>query len=669
MNTTLWFCLALSGVSSAADAGPEVGPASVLDEADLIVMDTDHDTVPDSVEIGVYGTDPLWDETTCAPAWPEHVVDGSIVNPKCVWPADLDDDGDIDLIAAESDGHRVLWYENDGAGGFGAAILISSDVVEPRHVSAADLDGDGVLDVISASNDDNKVAWYQGLGGGSFGPQNVVTDRAHMVYSVHAEDMDLDGDIDLVVGSGGNDTVSYHANLGDGTFEPEVVISDSVDYPYSVHAADFDQDGDPDIVFVADDSVVWNENLGGGAFGPNQLIDDSSNALRSVRAADLDGDGLIDIAAGSASTSKLFWHQNLGGGAFGPARFISGSQSGIRSMFAEDIDRDGDVDLMAASARDGTVAWYENQGNGVFTKELRASGSTPNAWWVHAADVDGDNDTDLLSLSSSDFTLLWFENEFADDVDGDGLSRGAEQCIVGTHHEHYDTDAGGVNDLAELIAGTDPSDISDDVWSVDRTDYERPPTDSDLDGVLDSHEWAAGTSPYATDSDLDGMPDDVEFGPDHDNPFNHDGDSVIDALDNDDDNDRMPTAQEGHGHNGAGQMDYINADSHELSLTSTNVVIGEVIDLHIDDADPGETLVLLTGIEGLGPEAPEIGGATMGLVDATPVDTAVADGAGSATIRVYLPPALIDHRVDFQAVSQGVDPKRSNVHKTDLDGS
>ena len=42
-------------------------------------------------------------------------------------------------------------------------------------VSAADLDNDGDLDVVSASRDDDKFAWYKNLGNGNFGPQQILT--------------------------------------------------------------------------------------------------------------------------------------------------------------------------------------------------------------------------------------------------------------------------------------------------------------------------------------------------------------------------------------------------------------------------------------------------------------------------------------------------------------
>ena len=53
-----------------------------------------------------------------------------------------------------------------------------------NSVHTADLDGDGDADVLSAGQGDNKIAWYENLGGGSFGPQQVITTQADYALSL-----------------------------------------------------------------------------------------------------------------------------------------------------------------------------------------------------------------------------------------------------------------------------------------------------------------------------------------------------------------------------------------------------------------------------------------------------------------------------------------------------
>ena len=69
-------------------------------------------------------------------------------------------------------------------------------------------------------------------------------------------------------------------------------------------------------------------------------------------------------------------------------------------------------------------------------------------------------------------------------------------------------------------------------------------TDTDNDGLLDSQEILLGTNPKKRDSDGDQVSDAIEIGLDINNPQDTDEDGIIDALDNDDDNDGVLTKAE-----------------------------------------------------------------------------------------------------------------------------
>lgn len=65
---------------------------------------------------------------------------------------------------------RVTWYENtDGEGTFSVGLDLSSTATGSDMMVAADLDGDGDLDVLAASYDDDRVTWYKNSdGSGAF---------------------------------------------------------------------------------------------------------------------------------------------------------------------------------------------------------------------------------------------------------------------------------------------------------------------------------------------------------------------------------------------------------------------------------------------------------------------------------------------------------------------
>ena len=79
-----------------------------------------------------------------------------------VYASDLDGDGDPDVLSASIYDDKIAWYENDGSGNFGAQqIIYQNGAVSPYSVYAADLDGDGDPDVLSASYSDDGIAWYE----------------------------------------------------------------------------------------------------------------------------------------------------------------------------------------------------------------------------------------------------------------------------------------------------------------------------------------------------------------------------------------------------------------------------------------------------------------------------------------------------------------------------
>ena len=398
-----------------------------------------------------------------------------------VTAADLDGDGDEDVLSAASYEGKILWYENLGGGLFASEQVITSQASGASSVYAKDLDGDGDLDVLSASANDNKIAWYENRLNQleqDFGPQKLLTKGAIGASSVFATDLDGDGDADVLSASSTNNTIAWYKNGGNKQFGDDWLITSNAVGATCVYAADLDGDGDADVLSASyiDDTIAWYENLGNDLFGPRQVLTAYADGARAVHAVDLDGDGDVDVLSASENDDKIAWYENLGGGSFGPQQVISSLADQARSVYAADLDGDGDLDVLSAhtytplpSVSMGAITWHENLGGGVFGWRQNIGLMSPGCTSVHATDLDGDGDADVVatskgqSIGSSWYGCLkWFEQLGPPDCNGNGTPD-SQDIASGTS---TDCNSNGIPDECE---------IADD-----------PSLDLDLDGTLDS---------------------------------------------------------------------------------------------------------------------------------------------------------------------------------------
>jgi hypothetical protein len=125
----------------------------------------------------------------------------------------------MDIVSASHIDDTIAWYENDGAADpTWTARNIATDANGAVDVEIADMDGDGDLDIISGSRLDDTVAWYENDGAvdPSWTARDIDT-SGDWVRDVHIGDLDGDGDLDIVVASRNDDTISWYENTCDGS--------------------------------------------------------------------------------------------------------------------------------------------------------------------------------------------------------------------------------------------------------------------------------------------------------------------------------------------------------------------------------------------------------------------------------------------------------------------
>lgn len=340
------------------------------------------------------------------------VILTSTFSATSVHSADIDGDGNMDVLSSSYTDNKIAWYRNLGNGNYSAIHIITTDAKFAYSVYSADLDGDGDIDVLSASGGDSKIAWYENMGSGNFSAQKIISSTASGARSVYAIDLDGDNDLDVLSASRINDNIDWYENLGNGNFSSTNIIYNFANGARSVFSADLDGDGDNDVLSAAwtDDEVAWFENLGNNSFSTKNVISYRNNAT-AVSAADLDGDGDMDVL--SASAYDMCWFENINNAtSFSTKKTFIGSSSSsstISAIHAADIDADGDMDVLTAAMGNNRVSWHENLGSGTFSSQ-NIIASNEDASSVFTSDLDGDGDLDVLSSSFADSRIAWHEN-------------------------------------------------------------------------------------------------------------------------------------------------------------------------------------------------------------------------------------------------------------------
>jgi hypothetical protein len=184
----------------------------------VYAADVDGDGDLDALSSSFYDDKIAWYENTGGggTSWTLHTISLETDTPISVYAADVDGDGDIDALSASVNDDKIVWYENLLGGGgtawFPHTISTSADMA--RKVYAADVDKDGDLDVLSASLLDHKIAWYENVGGGGASwALHTISTGVNEATSVFAADVDGDGDLDALSASRFPDnTIAWYEN-------------------------------------------------------------------------------------------------------------------------------------------------------------------------------------------------------------------------------------------------------------------------------------------------------------------------------------------------------------------------------------------------------------------------------------------------------------------------
>jgi len=304
--------------------------------------------------------------------------------PRVMSTADLDGDGNLDLVVAGSSMTNSLsLLRNDGDGIFTASTIGNGG----GAIAIADLNSDGSDDIVTLDPNVGYIRVFLNVGDGTFdaGVVYMAPVSGNLIHSLAVGDIDGDGVPDLLA-AGASGDVSMLPGNGDGTFA--VAVETALDGP-RLALADIDDDGDIDVATPGNYSL----NLGDGIF--DAPLSHGPGMGERVVVADLGGDAKPDIVV-TDYDNRVHVKINQGDG-FAPAvsyEAIPGDD--LNSLAVADLDGDGHLDLAFADAWTG---WSTLLNTGLGAVSVYQVGAGYSA--IQAADFNGDSATDLAAVDDN----------------------------------------------------------------------------------------------------------------------------------------------------------------------------------------------------------------------------------------------------------------------------
>jgi hypothetical protein len=338
--------------------------------------------------------------------------------------ADIDNDGDYDLIYLDSDG-TYGWYENNG-NRFNPHFILSFDTIPGMKFAdwfyLVDIDDDGDLDIFTGGA--AAFIEFRRNTGSPASPfftleiDTVLDSNGDYIFSEFGSnpvfvDIDGDGDYDFLSGNSIG-TVTFYENIGN---------NNSFDFKFITN---FWQD----ILIIGGGLKLSSQNIISEIHSQNP-INSFRHGASSLDFADIDNDGDYDLFWGDFFSRSLYFIQNNGTNTDPvmelllrtyPPNQDSIWTSGFNMPRFIDIDGDNDLDMFVSVLYNPTapqsLMFYKNEGTEQvpdFLKETDNYLKTLDAGiqsYPAFIDINSDGDLDLF-IGCAKFaggTLHFFEN-------------------------------------------------------------------------------------------------------------------------------------------------------------------------------------------------------------------------------------------------------------------
>jgi hypothetical protein len=295
-----------------------------------------------------------------------HSISSQVPAGATVIAADFTGDNHPDIIALTST--TIYGLQNNGFNQFQQSLL-GSGYSQLQNLDKADIDGDGDLDIVFAAVASGGIYWLENRGGMHFTAHTIDPSPGYVHLAV--ADMDGNNAADIVVtdGSMGGGGLYYWEYLGAPGFRKHCITPD---LRSEFDLTDFNGDGDMDVIGNHNGLIEWWENNGNQTFS---VILNAwglpTESLLGLKAGDLNRDGYQDIVV--AMEHEILWFRNNANQSFTLDTIDLWFYLPV-NLHLEDLDHDGWTDVVAVSNGWNWLCWYENFAGSYFDRSNLGGG-------------------------------------------------------------------------------------------------------------------------------------------------------------------------------------------------------------------------------------------------------------------------------------------------------
>lgn len=293
-------------------------------------------------------------------------------NPNDIAVADMNGDGNPDLVIANHQTPYITVLLGDGKGGFkpsGQSPFATKSFPHPHGVVVGDFTADGRPAVVTDSWGNRQILLIPSDGKGNlilpgkFFPADLHTDSG-----VLAADFNKDAHLDVVTASQDTDTIGLLLGDGKGGFRnaPGSPFP-AGSTPWMFAIGDVNRDGNPDVVVIPSEQHIRDPRklgvtilLGNGEGGftamrgsPFSLA--GCEGPDGIAVGDIRGNGLHDIVVACALNDKLFFFLGTNNGAFTVSSRSVPTGWGWPGLALADLTGNGKDDIIVSNNGQGSI--------------------------------------------------------------------------------------------------------------------------------------------------------------------------------------------------------------------------------------------------------------------------------------------------------------------------